>query len=103
MSPYYDAPMVDERTPVKVARYLTDELTNHALTFLDAEATRPEPFWLSLNYTAPHYPWIDSHPREYTDRYADCAFASCPQEAPRPFRPTATRRPTKATDVRAKA
>ncbi len=85
MSPYYDAPMVDERTPVKVARYLTDELTCHALSFLDAEAPRPEPFWLSLNYTAPHYPWIDSHPREYTDLYADCAFASCPREATHPF------------------
>jgi choline-sulfatase len=85
MSPYYDAPMVDERTPVKVARYLTDDLTDHALDFLRAEASHDEPFWLALNYTAPHYPWIDSHPREYTDLYAGCAFASCPQEPPHPF------------------
>jgi arylsulfatase A-like enzyme len=85
MSPYYDAPMVDETRPVKVARYLTDELTDQALAFLNDEAPRAEPFWLSLNYTAPHYPWLDSHPREYTDLYADCAFASCPQEAPHPW------------------
>ena len=85
MSPYYDAPMVDERTPVKVKRYLTDDLTDHALAFLAGEAPRAEPFWLCLNYTAPHYPWIDSHPREYTDLYADCEFRSCPQEAPHPF------------------
>jgi arylsulfatase A-like enzyme len=82
MSPYYDAPMVEKGTPVKVARYLTDELTDRAIAFLRGEADRDEPFWLSLNYTAPHYPWIDSHPREYTDLYASCAFASCPQEKP---------------------
>jgi choline-sulfatase len=85
MSPYYDAPMIDERRPCTVPRYLTDELTDQALAFLDDESTRTEPFWLSLNYTAPHYPWIDSHPREFTDLYADCPFASCPQEAPHPF------------------
>ena len=85
MSPYYDAPMVDERRPRTVARYLTDELTDRALAFVDGESMRAEPFWLALNYTAPHYPWIDSHPREYTGLYADCAFASCPQEAPHPF------------------
>ena len=85
MSPYYDAPMLDEGRPVKVARYLTDELTDHALAYLRDEASKAAPFWLSLNYTAPHYPWIDSHPREFTDLYADCAFASCPQEAPHPF------------------
>jgi len=88
MSPYYDAPMVDETAPVTVARYLTDELTDQSCAFLDAEASRDAPFWLSLNYTAPHYPWIDSHPREYTDLYADCAFESCPQEEPHPFSAT---------------
>jgi arylsulfatase A-like enzyme len=82
MSPYYDVPMLDERVPVTVTRYLTDEITDRALAFLEDESPRDEPFWLSLNYTAPHYPWIDSHPREYTDLYADCPFDSCPQEPP---------------------
>lgn len=85
MSPYYDAPMVEETVPVKVPGYLTDDLTEHALGFLRDETPRAEPFWLSLNYTAPHYPWIDSHPREYLDLYADCDFASCPREAPHPW------------------
>ena len=85
MSPYYDAPMIDERTPRKVAGYLTDDLTDHALAFLRDEAPRAEPFWLALNYTAPHYPWIDSHPREFTELYRDCAFVSCPDEPPHPF------------------
>ena len=54
-------------------------------TFVRDEAQRAEPFWLSLNFTAPHYPWIDCHPKAYTDLYADCAFASCPDEAPHPW------------------
>jgi arylsulfatase A-like enzyme len=85
MSPYYDAPMIDERQPTTIGSYLTDELTDQALAFLDDEASGTATFWLSLNYTAPHYPWIDSHPRRYTQLYADCAFASCPQEPPHPF------------------
>jgi arylsulfatase A-like enzyme len=85
MSAYYGAPMLDETKPVRIERYLTDAITDQALAFIAAEAGRTEPFWLSLNYTAPHYPWIDSHPREYTDLYADCAFASCPDEPPHPW------------------
>src|SRR3569623_1716546 len=84
MSPYYDAPMVDEDRPITVPRYLTEVLTEEAVLFLRREAPRAEPFWLSLNYTAPHYPWIDSHPRAYTDLYAECRYASCPQESPPP-------------------
>jgi arylsulfatase A-like enzyme len=64
---------------------LTDELTDMAISFIDGEARRAEPFWLSLNYTAPHYPWIDAHPKEYTHLYADCPFTSCPVEPPHPF------------------
>jgi arylsulfatase A-like enzyme len=85
MSPYYDVPMYDEARTVTVSRYLTDEITDQALAFMRDEAPRAEPFWLSLNYTAPHYPWIDSHPREFTDLYADCAFESCPDEPPHPW------------------
>jgi arylsulfatase A-like enzyme len=85
MSPYYGAPMVDESVPVTVTRYLTDVLTEQALAFVAEESAGDAPFWLALNFTAPHYPWIDSHPPEYTQLYADCAFASCPQESPHPY------------------
>jgi choline-sulfatase len=84
MSRYYDAPMCDEQQLLDAPGYLTDVLTESALGFLAGEANRPQPFWLSLNFTAPHYPWIDSHPRQYTDLYADCPFDSCPDEAPHP-------------------
>jgi arylsulfatase A-like enzyme len=85
MSPYYNVPMQDGNRTVTIERYLTDEITDRALTFVRDESRRAEPFWLSLNYTAPHYPWIDAHPREYTDLYAGCAFESCPQERPHPW------------------
>jgi arylsulfatase A-like enzyme len=85
MSPYYNVPMQDGNRTVTIERYLTDEISDRALTFARDESRRAEPFWLSLNYTAPHYPWIDAHPREYTDLYAGCAFESCPQERPHPW------------------
>jgi choline-sulfatase len=84
MGPYYDAPMVDGDQPVTVKEYITDNLADRASDFVTREAARPEPFWLSLNFTAPHYPWIDSHPKQFTDLYQDCPFDSCPDEPPHP-------------------
>lgn len=84
MGPYYDAPMVDWDVPVTLSGYITTELGRRASAFVADEAGRAEPFWLSLNFTAPHYPWIDSHPREFTDLYEQCTFASCPDEPPHP-------------------
>jgi arylsulfatase A-like enzyme len=34
--------------------YLTDLVTDHAVAFI---ARRPDPFFLSLQYTSPHWPW----------------------------------------------
>ena len=85
MGPYYGAPMIDHDRPCTVDGYLSDALADVACDFLRDEAPRPEPFWLSLCFTAPHYPWIDSHPKAFTDLYGDCAFASCPDEPPHPW------------------
>ena len=85
MGPYYDAPMVDEDRPCTVPGYLSDALADAACTFVRDEVSRPEPFWLSLSFTAPHYPWIDCHPKAFTDLYRDCAFESCPNEPPHPW------------------
>ena len=85
MGPYYGAPMIDHDRPCTVDGYITDVLADTARDFVRAEAPRAEPFWLSLTFTAPHYPWIDSHPKAFTDLYADCAFASCPDEPPHPW------------------
>src|SRR5678815_1685738 len=85
MGPYYDAPMVDEDRPCTVPGYLSDALADAACAFVRDEVQHPEPFWLSLSFTAPHYPWIDCHPKAFTDLYRDCAFASCPDEPPHPW------------------
>jgi len=85
MGPYYGAPMIDRDRPCIVEGYITDVLSDVAVSFLDGEMDREEPFWLNLNFTAPHYPWIDSHPKAFTDLYEDCRFDSCPQEPPHPW------------------
>jgi arylsulfatase A-like enzyme len=65
--------------------YMTDMITDHALRFLERHAGKEAPFYLSVHYTAPHGPWAHSqHPAEYLRLYADCAFASVPDEPPHP-------------------
>ncbi|MFE4217862.1 sulfatase-like hydrolase/transferase [Streptomyces sp. NPDC056844] len=85
--PYYDAPMYRDGRSAPEPAYLTDALAEDAGRFLERESDRPEPFHLSLHFTAPHKPWKGQHPREYTDLYEDCAFETCPQGAPHPWQP----------------
>lgn len=71
-----------------VTEYLTDAITSDALGFINEASQETEPFFLALNYTAPHKPWKGQHPPEYEDLYSDCGFSSCPQEAMHPWTPT---------------
>ncbi|MET4004690.1 choline-sulfatase [Arthrobacter sp. UYCu511] len=98
-SPYTGATMYRNGEREETTTYLTDAITEDALAFLAREgarrqesaAARPgevEPFFLAVNYTAPHKPWKGQHPKEFEDLYADCAFESCPQEEPHPWQPT---------------
>jgi choline-sulfatase len=88
--PYYDAPVVRDGELEREPDYITDAITDEALSFLDEMA---EPFYLSVHYTAPHSPWTEDgeaknqHPEEITELYDDCPFTSCPQE---PTHPDAT-------------
>lgn len=84
-SAYHDAPMFREGIREPTPGYLTDALADDAVEFLRARAGEPDPFFLSLNFTAPHRPWIGQHPAEVEDLYADCAFATCPQEPIHPW------------------
>lgn len=70
-----------------VTDYLTDVITNDALGFIDEASRGPQPFFLALNYTAPHKPWKGQHPPEFEELYRDCGFESCPQEATHPWTP----------------
>ncbi|HEY8048688.1 MAG TPA: sulfatase-like hydrolase/transferase [Ramlibacter sp.] len=40
-----------------VEGYLTDLISNRAVEWIDRVATQGAPFFLSLHYTAPHWPW----------------------------------------------
>jgi arylsulfatase A-like enzyme len=44
-------------TPVERAGYVTDILSERAAAWIAAASARPEPYFLSLHYTAPHWPW----------------------------------------------
>lgn len=97
--PYYDAPMIRNGVLVNEPGYVTDLITDEAIAFIQQSAASPtaanltaakptadeQPFCLHVHYTAPHSPWIDNHPQEIVDSYADCAFESCPQEDLHPW------------------
>ncbi|MGW1462997.1 sulfatase-like hydrolase/transferase [Streptomyces sp. NPDC002308] len=85
--PYYGAPLYRDGVRTEEPAYLTDALAADAQDFLTAESDRPEPFHLSLHFTAPHKPWKGQHPPEYTELYEDCAFDSCPQGPAHPWQP----------------
>ena len=80
--PYNDAPMIRNSEQVIEPGYVTTAITDDALDFIDRHAAAP--FYLSVHYTAPHSPWT-GHPQDIVDSYADCAFASCPQEQIHPW------------------
>jgi arylsulfatase A-like enzyme len=81
-SPYRDAVMHRDGVAEHVTGYLTDVIADDAMAFIDAEQEHDEPFFLALNFTAPHKPFAGQHPDQYTDLYRDCAFETCPQEEP---------------------
>jgi len=53
-------------TPVQRNGYLTDLLTERAVSYV--QKRRRAPFFLSLHYTAPHWPWQGPKGGETTDR-----------------------------------
>jgi len=79
--PYYNAPMVHrDGTLYREPGYVTDAITDNALTFLESVKDADNPFYLSVHYTAPHSPWQrDQHPAEVFEEYYDnCPFESVP-------------------------
>lgn len=82
---YFAPPMARAGQPIDEAGYVTELITEDALSFLADSLGTQQPFCLSVNYTAPHHPWVDQHPREFLDLYADCPFSSCPQEPVHPW------------------
>lgn len=102
--PYYGAPIWDENgEKIDEPRYFTYAVAEEASRFIDDQgrkrrlagqgsATQPDacpdapaPFYLQVNFTAPHDPWINNHPQDLWDLYEDCDFPSVPREEPHPW------------------
>ncbi len=86
---YIDPPMVRDLQCVNIKGYVTDIITDDAIDFLSnySKGGDPNPFYLSVHYTAPHSPYVgedgraDSmHPKEIVELYDNASFVSCPQE-----------------------
>ena len=78
--PYYHAPMIEDGETYEEPGYITDVITDNALLWLKEQRAGPDPFYLSVHYTAPHSPWSrENHPHDLYDRYYnDCPFKSVP-------------------------
>lgn len=87
--PYYNAPIWDEfGNETTEPKYFTDAIAENACHFIDTVAqakTQDNPFFLLVNFTAPHSPWLNNHPKELMDLYADTDFSSIPREQPHPW------------------
>ena len=57
----------NEKTSLPPGSYLTDSFTENALTYIDEYGKKPEPFFLYLAYTAPHWPL--HAPKETIDQF----------------------------------
>jgi arylsulfatase A-like enzyme len=82
---YVDAPVWRDGRAEAEPRYLTEAITDEAAAFLETNGDTDRPFYLQVNYTAPHSPWVDQHPARYTDVYDGRTFDSCPREDPHPW------------------
>lgn len=83
--PYRDAEFVSDLIGEDTSGYVTDVIADAAIAFIESFSESSGPFLASINFTAPHHPWVGEHPDRFTDLYVDCAFESCPQEEPHPW------------------
>jgi choline-sulfatase len=87
-SPYHDAVMYRGSEAEHVTGSLPDVIADDGIAFLREATRHDEPFFLALNFTAPHKPFAGQHPAEFEALYTDCAFDSCPQEPAHAWQPT---------------
>jgi arylsulfatase A-like enzyme len=57
-----DADLYEGKVPVERIGYTTEMLTQRAVEYVSRKRTNP--FYLSLHYTAPHWPWEGPHDQE---------------------------------------
>jgi arylsulfatase A-like enzyme len=56
----------DER--IEADGYFTDLVSQRAVEFIDRSGKRKAPFFMSVHYTAPHWPWLTRDDREESKR-----------------------------------
>ena len=75
---YYNADVLRNGRITFENEYITDIITRDAVNYINA-ADADEPFYMNVNYTAPHSPWDENeHPREYIKLFRDCEFSTLP-------------------------
>ena len=52
-----DGDLYEGKVPVERIGYMTEMLTERAVEYISARRGTTSPFYLSLHYTAPHWPW----------------------------------------------
>ncbi|MFB7893640.1 sulfatase-like hydrolase/transferase [Microbacterium sp. NPDC056044] len=82
---YFSAPVYRGADLEHPEAYLTDVLAEEAVDFLRGAAEDERPFYLNLSFTAPHYPWVDAHPIELVDLFADATFDDIPRMPAHPW------------------
>lgn len=83
---YFGAPMVEDGREDVEPGYVTYAITRRAVGMLETLAAGEEPFYLQVNYTAPHTPWHEhEHPDELLDLYRGTDFPSVPREPRHPW------------------
>jgi len=56
---------------VKADGYFTDLVSERAVDFIECSSERQAPFFISVHYTAPHWPWLTRDDREESARTFD--------------------------------
>lgn len=83
---YHPIVLEDGKMTMKHGVYVTDYITDNAMSFLRRHGGRDQPFFLAVHYTAPHSPWAaECHPKKYIDMYNDCPFDTIPNLPPHPW------------------
>lgn len=67
-------------------KYITDTITTEGIGFIEDCVKEDKPFYVNLNYTAPHSPWVkEDQDEEIWNSYNDCPFESVKDEGVHPW------------------
>jgi arylsulfatase A-like enzyme len=63
-----NADLWDNDAPAQADGYFTDLISQRAVDFIDRRRDAGPPFFMSVHYTAPHWPWLTRDDREESKR-----------------------------------